>query len=250
VMQSRCPWIAFCDSDDLWRTDKLLFHVMLHQAEPEVEYSFSDFAIVSDDRWSSTRKFDGAPFGYWEAGRAVVAQDCWVFRQNLYERLVVYQPIFPSSVFISRVQFDRLGGWNTSFDRKRIVDFEFHLRCVAVPPIGVVNRPTVGIRKHASNLSDNLINMLLGEIDVLRFALEHHPVARSYGETIRQSIARRQLNALDAAFVVKDFSLVRQLYREMADVRRAPKTTLKYAISLLPSTVRASLAHAFTHTRS
>ncbi len=242
VTQTTCPWIAFCDSDDLWDKDKLRYHVTLHEAAPHVEYSFSDFVIVSGNQSSSMRKFDGAPRNYWSSGKKVVAEDCWVFDESLYERLIAYQPIFPSSVFMRRSHFYRLGAWNTTFARDRVVDFEFHLRCVADPPVGVVNRPLVGIRKHPGNFSGNLINMLLGEIDVLNFALEHHKRAQLCAEAIRASIGRRQLNALDAAFLAGRFDLVKELYLEIQGVRPPLKATLKYIISNLNNTTRTVLA--------
>lgn len=249
VAQSRHDWIAFCDSDDLWAPDKLHWHAVLHRACPELRYSFSDFVIISDGVWGTQQKFDGAPAGYWEAGRTVVAEDCWVMRESLYERLVAYQPIFPSSVFISRGFFDSLGGWYTAFDRKRIVDFEFHLRCVAEPPIGAIHRPLVGIRKHSSNISGNLITMLLGEIDVLQYALQHHQPAQHCREAILRSIARRQTNALDAAFLQGDYALVRQLYQAMAPGARGAKTRAKYAIAGMPAALRHPVAQALTGLR-
>ncbi|HVC60147.1 MAG TPA: glycosyltransferase family A protein [Acetobacteraceae bacterium] len=249
VAHARYPWIAFCDSDDLWASDKLHWHAVLHRACPELAYSFSDFVIITDGTWGSQQKFDLAPAGYWEAGRTVVAEECWVIRDSLYERLIAYQPIFPSSVFIGRDFFESLGGWHTGFDRKRIVDFEFHLRCVVKPPIGAIHRPLVGIRKHAGNISGNLINMLLGEIDVLRYALLHHKPAERCRDTLLRSIARRQTNALDAAFLVGNYGLVRDLYRDMAPVARSQKAWTKYLIAGMPAPLRQPVARALTWLR-
>ena len=249
VAQSHCEWIAFCDSDDLWHPDKLHWHAVLHRACPELVYSFSDFVIISDGVWGNQQKFDVAPAGYWEAGRTVVAEDCWVMRESLYERLIAYQPIFPSSVFIGRGFFDRLGGWYTQFDRKRIVDFEFHLRCVAEPPIGAIHRPLVGIRKHTSNISNNIINMLQGEIDVLNYILQNHEHAPQYRDTILRSISRRQTDALDAAFLLGNYQLVRDLYREMVPGVRSPKIRAKYAVACMPAQLRDPVARALTGLR-
>jgi glycosyltransferase involved in cell wall biosynthesis len=250
VAQARHPWIAFCDSDDLWTPDKLHWHVVLHRACPELRYSFSDFVIVSDDTWGTTQKFDQAPAGYWEAGRTEVADNCWVMRDSLYERLVAYQPIFPSAVFINRDYFDSLGGWYTGFDpRKRIVDFEFHLRCAGNPPIGAIHRPVLGVRKHASNISGNILRMLLGEVDVLRYALQHHPQAAQCRDTILRSIARRQRDALDAAFVAGDYRLVQDLYRDLPAATRAAKTRAKYLVAILPPPLRDPLARTLTGLR-
>jgi glycosyltransferase involved in cell wall biosynthesis len=248
VSQSRSPWVAFCDSDDLWAEDKLHWHAVLHGACPELVYSFTDFVIVAGDIWETRQKFDAAPAGYWAAGRSVVAEDCWVMRESMYERLISYQPIFPSTVLISRGFIDRLGGWNTSF-KSKCVDFEFHLRCVAEPPAGAIHRPLVGIRKHTGNISGNLVNTLLGEIEVLRFALQHHQSAIRYRDTILQSIARRQTDAVNAAFLLGNYQLVRDLYREMVPGARSSKLRTKYVIACMPEQLRHPVARVLTGLR-
>ena len=60
------PYLAFCDHDDLWRPDKLEKQMSLHNSFPEMNYSFTNFAIVSDGRWSLESKFDGAPKNFFE----------------------------------------------------------------------------------------------------------------------------------------------------------------------------------------
>jgi glycosyltransferase involved in cell wall biosynthesis len=53
VSLAKAPWIAFCDSDDLWRPDFLAQHVALLRAAPELSYAFSNFVPVRDNAWGT-----------------------------------------------------------------------------------------------------------------------------------------------------------------------------------------------------
>jgi glycosyltransferase involved in cell wall biosynthesis len=79
ISEAKSEWIAFCDSDDLWRPDHLLLHSRMLNAYPDVRFGFSDFAVEQDGRIIIPSKFDMAPAGYWEdADRRIVSQG-WLF---------------------------------------------------------------------------------------------------------------------------------------------------------------------------
>ena len=165
------PWIAYCDSDDLWHRDKLDAQVRLLRAVPGLEYAFTNFRVVTDG-WSSTTKFDEVPAGYWDLPRRQVSPEAFVIDAPLFERVVRYNPIFPSTIIMSQDFFLRVGRWVVALGRTLSEDLEFTLRCVTHPPIGVLSAPLVGIRKHPGNFSADHLRTLEGEIDdpPLRFA--------------------------------------------------------------------------------
>lgn len=49
IRQARGRWIAFLDSDDLWRTDKLQKQMELLDKYPEASFLFTGSAFIEDD---------------------------------------------------------------------------------------------------------------------------------------------------------------------------------------------------------
>lgn len=232
-------WLAFLDSDDLWREDKLEMHARLVAAVPALEYSFSNFSTVVAGVWSESTKLDCAPDGFF-GGATNVGPDLIVWAQPLYERLFRFQPIFPSSVVMTQDCFRRSGGWNDKLGRVRSGDFEFHLRCVRHAPIGAVTAPVVGVRKHGSNFSGDPLITTLGELEILRFVLANHEAAASCSSTIQREIARRSAAAAELAFEHGDFRRVRSLLESVPPELRSSKLKAKAAISNLPDPLAAA----------
>lgn len=237
VAATRAPWIAFCDSDDLWRQDRLARQVELLEREPRLEYIFTNFAHVVGGHWQSSSKFDQTPVEFWAGIRREVAPGLWVLDQPLYGRLLRYQPIFPSTVLMSRAFFERVGGCDPSFSRTVSEDLEFTLRCVSQAPLGAVADPVVGIRRHDTNYSGNLLRCLLGELEILRHAAAHHAAAASFLDVIEDEIGRRSAEAASVAFAVGELSLVRRLFQDVPFARRTWKLRAKQWVARMPAWV-------------
>jgi hypothetical protein len=235
-------WLAFCDSDDIWRPNHLAEHVALRCAAPAVDYAFSNFQIISGTTWQETTKFDQAPPGYWSKRRQPAGPLRWSYPESLYKDLICFQPVFPSTVVMSREFFNRIGGWLSTMSRQVCEDFEMALRCTSYPPTGVIERPTVGIRKHQSNHSGNVLAQLLGDCTILDYARQHHDLGRLFAEVINESIAVRRQYALSAAFADHSYDTVCDLYRHLPDSRKSSKDRIKYAISKLPPAIRNSIS--------
>jgi len=234
VAATATRWIAFCDSDDLWHPDKLLLQSRLFAQAPGVQYGFTNFRFVVDDRWSQDSKFDASPPGYWNVRRREMEEGSFIVEEPLFERLLIHQPVFPSSIMMEREFFERIGGWKDALGRILGEDLEFTLRCVARPPIAVVSRPVVGIRKHASNFSGDNVRGLMGEARILRYVLENHPAAEACRETIRKQIEERHIGAAEGAFRTGDLAKVREWLAEVPLRRRPWKVQLKYLMAHCP----------------
>jgi glycosyltransferase involved in cell wall biosynthesis len=234
VACSSAPWVAFCDSDDLWLPEKLKLQVKVCQEVQDVDYCFTNFRTVMNGDWSDMSKFETSPDGYWDLPRDELTLGLYVVRADMFPRLLRHQPIFPSTVLMKKTFFDAVGRWNESLGRTRSVDLEFHLRCVVRPPVGVVAAPVVGIRKHLGNFSSDAYRTTLGEIEILRYVLENHVAARKYQEEIRRTIEERSAQAAGVAFASGDFTKTRQLLASVPLQRRSWKLHLKAFISHAP----------------
>ena len=235
--------VAFCDSDDLWRPSFLAEMAGFWQAEPALKAAFSDFVIVRDGAWETTTKFAAAPADYW-AGLRPAGPGRGVFDQPVFLRLLSFQPFFPSCLAADRRWLVSVGGWDDSVGRPLAGDFATALRLAEHAPLGILQAPLVGIRKHAHNISGNDRATALGEAVVLERVLQTHPAAAAHAAAVRTSIALRRAQALDAAFAAQDHRAVRDIFQLLPPGRRPGRAWVKQAIARLPAGPRDTLVRA------
>ncbi len=236
---ARGDLVAFCDSDDLWRPEFLAAMLAFWRAEPGLRCAYSDFVLVRDNGWGSEQKFSGAPARYWD-GLRMVGPDMGVFDRPVVDRLIAFQPLFPSCLVAERRWFLAAGGWDESIGRTAGSDFATALRLAGQPPLGILCRPLVGIRKHAGNFSADVQAVNLGDARILEQLLACRPGLQAFAPAIRASIARRRHAALDTAFARRDFAGVRDIAALLG--RPTPLAALKARVAALPEPLRGVAA--------
>jgi glycosyltransferase involved in cell wall biosynthesis len=227
--------VAFCDDDDLWMPHFLETMAAQWQARPDLVACYANFRILRDGMLSATSKFDDAPSEYWcELQRD--EQGCGTFETPVVERLIAFQPFFPSALVVRRDAFLAAGGWDDAVNRRYVSgDFATALRLANLPPLGVTAEPLVAIRKHDRNISGDNQKMNLGEALVLEHVLQNRPELAPLDGTIRNSIARRRRDALGIAFWRRDFKAVADIYAMLPAELRGLKEFAKYLIAALPA---------------
>jgi glycosyltransferase involved in cell wall biosynthesis len=233
--------VAFCDSDDLWRPDFLEEMTKLWTYEPDLTAAFSDFVIVRGGIWETDNKFASAPADFWLGARPA-GPDLAVFNQPILDRLVRFQPFFQSCIVANRARFIELGGWDEGAGRVVGGDFATTLRLGEFPPIGVITRPLVGIRRHANNYSGDVEAMNLGDSLVLEHVLATRPAARRFTAEIVASIGLRRRSALHAAFTRCDFPAVIAIDRLLLPGQRRMMTRIKAGVARLPAPLSRAVA--------
>jgi glycosyltransferase involved in cell wall biosynthesis len=235
--------VAFCDSDDLWRPGFLGAMTALWRAAPGLHAAYSDFVIVRDGVWGERTKFADAPAGFWD-GLRPVADEAGVFDRPVVERLLAFQPLFPSCLVADRGFLLSVGGWDEGVGRTLGSDFATALRLAEHPPLGIVRRPLVGIRKHAGNFSADVQAMNLGDAFVLDYVLATRPSLAPLAGAIRASIERRRAEALDTAFARHDFSGVREIAAKLG--RLSGRRRIKRLVAGLPEPPRSVVARVLS----
>jgi len=231
---SRTKLVAFCDSDDIWSPDCLQTLAAQFQTTPDLFACYANFRFLKDGLLSTETKFDTAPADFWQ-GLQHTGEHAGIFTTPITERLLAFQPFFPSCMMVSREKFAASGGWDEGTSRLVGCDFATTLRVAANPPIGIVRRPLVAIRKHAQNFSADTEKMNLGDAEVLDHVLRTRPDLAPLGPQIRQSMALRRRNALDSAFSRRDFEAVRAIYALLPHGAPSPSQHAKRAIAALPA---------------
>jgi glycosyltransferase involved in cell wall biosynthesis len=232
--------VAFCDSDDLWRPDFLAAMRELRHRAPNWVAAYGNFQAIRDGVWDARTKFADAPPDFW-AGLLPAGADAGVFASPILERLLRFQPFFPSAMVVDRAQFLAIGGWDEAVSRIVGTDFATALR-VAEYPLGIVHRPLVGIRRHAGNFSADSQAMNLGDARILEHVLATRPAISPHEAAVRASIADRRAAAADLAFDRGDFASVRAVQAMLPGSHRTWRRRLKGWISLLPAPLARSVA--------
>ena len=234
--------VAFCDSDDIWHENFLASMIELWLAEPKVVAGYSDFRILKDGMLSERSKFDGAPAGFFQ-GIKRINDNIGFFDMPVIDRLLTYQPFFPSCMIVNRAAFLGIGGWDQVLERGS--DFATALRCASHPPLGVCLSPLVAIRKHASNLSADTERMNLRDAHVLDHFLASHPELGHLRSKLAESANRRRIDALHSAFSRRNFETVLEIDGLIKSDRPLP-CRVKVTISRLPRPIGKLLANALS----
>ena len=143
---ARGSHVAFLDSDDLWRPEKLVLQMEDLEARPECGWSYTGVALV-DEGGRELHPAGGRP---WMARRGWILED------------VVDRPalVATSSVLVRRQLFETVGGFNESL--LRCHDLDLWIRLAEVSPASVVARPVTQWRQHPGN-------QRVGGLDVLGY---------------------------------------------------------------------------------
>jgi len=228
------PWIALCDSDDLWLPSKLERQMRIHTGFPDVDYSFTDFTIVESGTWLPGSKFDEADPNYWPTPSRRLGPTIWVYDTPLLDRVLEFQPIFVSTLVLTRDRYRGLDGYDENFSRALAEDLEFTLRNAMRPPIGVLAEPLVGIRRHPGNNSSYFLGVLLGEIKILEYALATHSDVAPFRPLLEDQIEWRRSLAVDQAFAAGKLEVVRELATGLGTRHANWRVQTKIKIAHLP----------------
>jgi glycosyltransferase involved in cell wall biosynthesis len=150
VRAARGKYVAFCDDDDLWMTDKLAKQVALLERRPELALCYTEGENFGDlDLF--TRNTMG---GRMESGHA---------RALLYRNFITN-----SSVVVRRSVLAQVGEFNEARELRGTEDYEMWLRIAHRHPIAGVHEPLFRYRIHRANLAGNRSRATRRSMKVLR----------------------------------------------------------------------------------
>ena len=228
-------FVALCDSDDLLAPDFSATMRRVIQERPAVDIWYANFTQFSGDMVKPD-KLSMAPDGFLDGGEQ--GDGFCVDIPDLYERVLHYQPFFPSGSVFSKTFYQAIGGYDTRFKGVGSEDFEFLLRAIVSGQLGYVTQPVLAIRKHDGNDSRDNLRSLNGEAEILEFALAQHPGAGRYRSSIIASVDKRRRDAFDIAYARGDFSAARDTASHFSTPPTDSNFRIKKAISSFPAIVR------------
>ena len=175
IENSSNPWIALCDSDDVWMRDHIKeFKIALTNCGNMNVY-FSNFyqsnAIDFD-------KFDTAPPNWWDdfTTRSCEYGFLRMFNSQAYVALLSFQPIFQSALVFSRKLYDDVGGIKDDLGRINSEDAHLTRRLAAYGVVCANTNRNVEILKHANNYSTDVVKNMEGRLQILERLVERKEI--------------------------------------------------------------------------
>ena len=135
---ARGDLLAFLDSDDLWRPDKLLCEVAVLARHPEVDAVFSDLEKRHGDRVYPSFMRETAVFSR-RLGAASYPDGLVLSAREMHLCLLEEVPIKPSALTLRRQAFEHAGGFDEGWSSSE--DWEFLLRFARSHRFAYVDRP-------------------------------------------------------------------------------------------------------------
>lgn len=140
VRQARGRYVAFLDSDDLWRPSKLQAQVSYMEEHPEIKVCQTEEIWIRNGVRVNPKAVHRKPSG------------------NIFLRSLELCLVSPSAVLLTRELFKELGGFDESFPVCE--DYDLWLRLAAKYPVPLIAEPLVIKRGgHADQLSRSVWGM-------------------------------------------------------------------------------------------
>jgi len=217
---ARSSWLAFCDADDLWHPRKVELQLKLLALAPDCEYSIVDYCRFDDAGLAARSHFDYAPSDYWNGPRRDFGPDGFVVDAAMFPKFLRFQPAITSTVLLSRLQFERLGGWDENLARQRADDAAFHFQCATHPPLSVVPTVLMYHRRHAASWSADGLQQRFGGVQVLEYMLAQNLVPPEHRALVRNEIESRTLECVYQAWYRGRLNLFQQYLGRICWYRR------------------------------
>ncbi|TMQ64248.1 MAG: glycosyltransferase family 2 protein [Candidatus Eisenbacteria bacterium] len=189
IRESRGPFVAFLDADDMWSPDKLELQIPLFQDAPRVGVVYTDFQCID------------AAGTYLPTTRPVYHSGA------ISGKLLIKNFVTGMTSVVRRECFDAVGAFDE--DLPMSVDYDLWLRISTKYEFRVLDRVTYYYRQWPGQMSHNLEGRFSCAVRIMRRFIEGNPglvdpatVAEAWahtyvgrGESIRV-LDRRPLNAL------------------------------------------------------
>jgi glycosyl transferase family 2 len=189
IAHARAPLVAFLDSDDAWRPDKLACETGFLERHPEVDAVFSDLEKFDGGRRYASFMRETAVFSALLRRRAY-PDGVALTRRQMFLVLLEEVPIKPSALTLRRAAFERVGRFDESWSSSE--DWEFLLRFARAHRFGYIDAPLALLRVGDDSLhrtdqargDGRMIRLLTRERRLAR----HDPQARAAAQ---RGIVRR-----------------------------------------------------------
>ena len=203
VEQAASEWIVFCDSDDLLEPTYLQSVENILLQNYSIDALFVNFRTFGQYSLSEQDKFSQAPSGFWPLGSE--SQFVGIRECPEINRLIDFQPFFPTGLVVKRDVFYSLGQYDMRLNGWKSEDLEFTFRLLEGACVKALDAVLAQVRKHEGNDSRVFHRMLVGDADIFELFAREHLEVDDQVEFLHAAIARRWA-ALDHSIGQRDWA--------------------------------------------
>jgi glycosyltransferase involved in cell wall biosynthesis len=214
--KAKGDWIAFCDSDDIWRDDYLqsLYEIAKNKT---IDNIFSDY-LVEGEQCSRISKLNSD--GFFQEIVKQEMNDLYILKTNdFFLRLLEVQPIMISAFAIKRDFYEAIGGIDKSIEVIGSEDSDLTLRASALGITAYSKKCSVKLGRGNDNVSDDYIRNLEGGTEILTKILSKGDVPEIHFKSIQSAIDRQFLEIAEQYYWNRNFS---------SSVKNLKKTKLSF----------------------
>lgn len=242
VREASQPWIAFIDSDDIWKPEKIARQMEIVSANPDValvtcDYSvFDRSGVISESILDKYRKgYEAQPRSSCEGG-AIIDQ--------LDPRFAdAYYFLLPTLVMVRRNVLEVTGLFDESLDSAD--DFDCYMRVLANHRMAIAETVLARRREHENNASRRYTRCALSCLAVTYKVLENPESYPAATVKLCQDWLPGNLRHAGARLLRDgDTRAARELLLKSARLQLSPRTLLALAASITPSGVGRNLMNA------
>jgi len=196
------PWLAFCDSDDVWLPNHLQRRVSLLKKHPEVAFSFSDSLSFGPAATSGKSIYTDAPINWWSQFDSVKKEHYLLMGKNAYIPFLKFNPAWPTTTILTRALYDKIGGIDPRYSRMAAEDADMTRKAILQGNVLCDLTITAKQRRHSGNISAQVLQNFLGKCQIL----QNHISLNIAPETLHPAITAEINNTLKEAYLAAYFS--------------------------------------------
>jgi glycosyltransferase involved in cell wall biosynthesis len=234
VSAARGDFIAFLDQDDWWRPDKISRQMEFFIQDPDVGLVHSEAAHYDNPSSAFVERFN--------------PNRSDLLTGHCYERLLLGNAIFNSSVMIRRSVLDTVGVFDTQIQGNTIQDYDLWLRIARRSSLVYIPEQLTIYRLHPDQGMWMARDSLVEELRLLDRILDNTdaPLTRE----MRDRMAKLLDQVGVAHFDARDAKLARQCFARALQYRWSGRYALLLALTFLPPRFSDGTRRAVTGLRT
>lgn len=260
-------FIAFLDSDDLWKPWKLEAQLACMRAYPHVGMVWTDMETISADGTPLSERHLRTMYSAYRYHRmdrlfhdSTAAQDIAgippaaleqdseprFYYGDIYTAMILGSLVHTSTVLLRRERALQVGGFDEGLKHSG-EDYDFHLRTCSFGPVGLLDVSAIKYRKHREDrLTRHTDATAVNFLATIEKAIRSDTAGRLPAASLKQVLAEANGWVAEEKFKLGDNHGTRR--HALRSLRRNPRTVrlaLLVALSLLPVTLRLRAVDAY-----